>query len=130
MKISIGRVFDSGQVLKMLTDAGVKGMDEFITYLYDMSTQLVNALRGTLTIEDNLNSLVKNIELKHNVRLAMQLPDRKKTPRHVFLTRAIPIENSPLSFGWQMLQDGNLEMLATFTGAPTAAVQVTVVILF
>ena len=130
MKISIGRVFDSGQVMKALKAAGVKGMDEFITYLYDMSTQLVNALRGTLTIEDNLNSLVKEISLEHNVRLAIKLPDQKKIPRHVFLTRAIPIENSPLSFGWQILQDGNLQLLATFTGAPTSEVQVTVVILF
>jgi len=123
-------VFDSGQVMKALTEAGVKGMDEFITYLYDMSTQLVNALRGTLTIEENMNSLVKPVDLQHNVRLAMQLPNQKKTPRHVFLTKAIPMANSPLSFNWQMLQDGNLEVLATFTGAPTTAVQVTMVILF
>lgn len=130
MKITLGRSFDGARVIETLAKSGVKGMDEFVTYLQDFASQTVNALRGTLTIGDNLNSLEKTIDLIHNVGLTLQLPDQKKVPKHVILTKAIPFSAAPTSFNWQLTSAGDLEIKATFTGSPTAAVTVTMVILF
>jgi hypothetical protein len=130
MKINIGRVFDSGPVIEAFSKAGIKGANDFLTYMADLSNQVVNALRGTLTIEDNLDSLVKVIELKHGESIEILLPDQKKMPKHVFPTKAIPFANAVITFNWQMTQTGTLEVVATFTGTPTAPVQVNMVILF
>lgn len=130
MKISIGRTFDSGQVLASLSKSNVKGLDDFITYLQDMSTQLVNALRGTLTFEDNFNSTVKVIALEHNTSLTFQLPDGRKSPQHIIVTRTGNFTYPLSSFVWQLTDKGDVQVKATFTGTPTQAIDVTLVILY
>lgn len=132
MKISIGKTFDTGQIIKSFKEIGVKGAEEFVTYFSDLSTQLVNALRGTLTLEENLNTLVKTVSMTDNTRFSFTLTGQnaKKTPKHIIVTRAYPITNAVTSFGWQILQDGSVEVLATFNGTPTSSVDVTLVIFF
>jgi hypothetical protein len=87
-------------------------------------------VKGRLTVEDNLDSEIRTLDLKNGITQKIQLTDPKKTPKHVWITKIIPLANAPLSFGWQMAQDGKLEVQATFTAAPTAAVSVTLMILF
>lgn len=130
MKLSLGRTFDTGQVLQALSKAGVKGIDDFITYLQDFSTQTINALRSTLTFEDNFNCLVKTIELTSAVSQTIQLPNQKKSVRHIIPTQSVPFANAVTQFNWQITDTGLLEVKASFAGSPTAAVQITMVILF
>ncbi len=132
MKLDIPRSFDTGFIRQAFQKAGIEGADDFFTYLQEFSLQIVNAIRGALTIEENLNSDVRTLELKHNVTTTIQLTTTqlKKTPKHIFPTKAVPFANSITAFNWQMDQNGFIEIHASFTGAPTSAVQVTMVILF
>ena len=130
-KLNLTRVFDAGRVIQSFSKAGIGGdLEDFITYLADFTNQIIGAIRKTLTIEDNMDSEVKTVQLPHNVVQKISLTSPKKVPRHIWITKVLPFTNAPLSFTWQMAQDGSLEVLATFTGAPTDKVDTTLVILF
>lgn len=129
-KLNLTRVFDSGRVIQTFAKAGIGDLEDFITYLYDFSNQMIGAIRKTLTIEDNLDSDVKILDLKNGVSQEISLSNPKKIPNHCWISKVTPFENSPLSFNWQMTKDGTLEVKATFTDSPTTPVTVKLVILF
>lgn len=129
-KFNLTRVFDSGLAIQIFTRLGAGDLADFVNYLADFTNQIVAGVKGRLTVEDNLDSEIRTLDLKNGITQKIQLTDPKKTPKHVWVTKIIPLANAPLSFGWQMAQDGKLEVQATFTAAPTAAVSVTLMILF
>lgn len=129
-KFNLTRVFDSGLVLQIFSRLGAGDLADFVNYMADFTNQIVAGIQKRLTIEENLDSEVKTLALKNGVIQKIQLTDPKKTPKHVWITKTIPLANAPLSFGWQMAQDGSLEIQAAFTGTPTAAITVTIMILF
>lgn len=129
-KFNLTRVFDAGKVTQIFAKLGAGDLADFVEYLADFTNQVVAGLKGRLTVEENLDSEIKNLNLKQGVIQKIQLTDPKKIPKHVIITKTTPITNAPLSFGWQMAQDGRLEVQATFLGVPTTAVTVTIMILF
>lgn len=132
MKLNIPNSFDTGMLREAFTKAGVDGTDDFISYIQSFSSQMVTAFRGGITVEENMNSDVRVVELQHDTSLTIQLPDAllKKTPKHILITKAIPFANSVTAFNWQITQNGLIEVKASFAGTPTSKVQVTMVILF
>lgn len=129
-KLNLTRVFDAGRVIQSLSKIGAGDLEDFITYLADFTNQIIGAIRKTLTVEDNMDSEVKTVDLKSSVSLKIALANPKKIPKHVFITRVIPFANPASSFSWQMAQDGSLEVKAVFVGSPSINVATTLIILF
>jgi len=129
-KITSTRTFDVGRVIQALAAKGIGDLEDFLIYVQDFSIQMISALNKTLTIEQNLDSDNRVVFLTSGVRQRVRIEDPKKIPRHVFPSKCIPFLNPVLTFNWQILQDGALEVLATFDGTPQAPVEVTLVILF
>ena len=110
--------------------AGIQGVEDFVSYLADATEQLIQSVKNGLSIEDNINGSVKTLTLKHEVATAVSVPVPKKTVLHMFPTFVSDF-NSPIeSFSWQYTSDGNLEVMASFRGAPTRGLNVRVVMLY
>lgn len=129
-KLNLTRVFDAGRVIQSFSKLGAGDLEDFITYLADFTNQIIGAISKNLTIEDNMDALVKTIDLKSSVSQKITLTNVKKTPRHVFITKVIPFENPATSFNWQMAQDGTLEVQAIFLSNPSGNISTSLVILF
>ncbi len=133
MKISLPKSFDPGAILESIRKAKIDGFGELFTYVEQLATEVSNALRGTLTFRENFNCEVKEIDLKHNVALRFTLDklNQKKTPTGILVTKVFPFNNAltaPLA--WQITQDGQIEVKASFTGSPESPVTVSMVVLF
>ena len=129
-KFNLTRVFDSGLAIQIFTRLGAGDLADFVNYLADFTNQIVAGVKGRLTVEDNLDSEIRTLDLKNSTSQKIQLTDPKKIPKHVWITKTTPMVNAPLLFGWQMAQDGKLEVQATFNAEPTTPVTVTLMILF
>jgi hypothetical protein len=129
-KLNLTRVFDAGRVIQSLSKVGAGDLEDFITYLADFTNQIIGAIRKTLTIEDNLDSEIRTIDLRSGVSQSITLLNGKKVPKHVFITKTVPFDAPATSFGWQMAQDGTLQVKAIFLGSPSGNIATTLVILF
>lgn len=129
-KITSTRTFDIGRVIQSLSKKGIDDLGDFLVYVQDFSIQMISALNKTLTIEENLDSDNRTINLIHGVPQKIRIPNAQKIPKHVWISKTIPFTTPATSFAWQITQDASLEVVATFTGAPTTAVQTTLIILF
>lgn len=129
-KITSTRMPDVGRVIQALATKGIGDLEDFLIYVQDFANQVISALNKTLTIEQNLDSEVRTLNLLHGVPQKIIFTDPQKIPKLVWVGKTIPFQNPALSLAWQIKQDGALEVQATFVGAPGTPVQTTLVILF
>lgn len=129
-KITSTRTFDVGRVIASLAAKGIGDLEDFLTYVQDFSIQMISALNKTLTVEQNLDSDNRVVSLISGVSQNIRIQDPKKVPVHVLVSKCIPFNNPIDTFNWQITQDGSLQVMATFIGAPTSAVQVSLIVLF
>lgn len=130
-KITSTRMPDVGKVIQELTAKGVgEGLGDFLIFVQDFANQMVSALNKTLTLEQNLDSEIRTLNLKHLLPQKIIFNDKQKVPKLVWVGKVIPSITPVTTFGWQILQDGSLEVTASFAGAPTNAVETTLIILF
>ena len=121
-KITISRVFESSKAIA--TEAG-KQLTEFITYCTDVSEQTLRALRNGLTFQDNVNCLVPDVSVKHNVPQVINT--NGKAPWGVLVAKAaMPIT----SFYWKLVDNGSTQVTIQFLGTPVTEQAVTLIILF
>lgn len=121
---------DVGKVIQALAVKGIGDLEDFLIFVQDFANQVISALNKTLTIEQNLDSEIRVLNLLHGVTQKIIFTDAQKVPKLVWVAKTIPFENPTTSFAWQIKQDGSLEVMANFQGAPTNAVMTTLVILF
>jgi len=119
-KISISRLFEAGPVIQAFQKAKVEGVEPFITFLSDFSEQVIRALRGKLTFEENFASQVDNVELRSSQSQIVYTQFKNVVPRHVFVTKSSPYSSLITAFNWQVRQDGNIDVVATFSPAPAS----------
>mgnify|MGYP006933461297 CR=1 FL=1 len=60
MKLSIARVLETSKYLA--TDAG-KQLEEFVTFVSDLSEQMIRSLRNGLTLRDNFDCQVVDVTI-------------------------------------------------------------------
>lgn len=119
-KISISRLFEAAPVIQAFQKAKIEGLESFITFLSDFSEQVIRALRARLTIEENMSSQVNDVALQSGVAQEVYLVNKTIQPRHVFATKCDPFSTQITAFNWQIRMDGNIDVVATFTPAPTS----------
>lgn len=129
-KITSTRTFDVGRVIQALAAKGIGDLEDFLTYVQDFSIQMISALNKTLTIEQNLDSETRVIGLMDGIPQKIFIQNSQKVPLHIITTKTMPFSNPVTSFAWQILQDGSLQVQASFLGSPTSQVDTTLIILF
>lgn len=129
-KIGIQRIFDVGRILTSFQKSGIDGED-FITYVSELATTLVSALQGKLTLEENLNSEILEVTLQDVTSQTVLIKDKRKTPKHVFPTKSTPFSSRIQSFNWQIIGNGDIQVIADFNSVPSnGKVTVQLVILY
>jgi hypothetical protein len=126
-KLTISRVVETSKILA--TETG-KEIRDFIEYVAEVCEQCLRCLRNGLTFQDNINCLIKTIQVTH--LKAQSVDTDGRTPFGVLSVRTTSASNIGLdSFEWHIGSDGSLQVTAGFVGgtASTTA-QITLVVLF
>lgn len=124
-KITIQRTYDSSKV--KTTDAG-KELDEFIDFETLVDELVLRTLRNGISFADNVYCLVKDVDLKHNVA---QVVGVERPIDMILVGRNFSKEN-PLSapLHWYYNDQNQVVVIAQFTGSPTIAIKIRLVLLF
>lgn len=130
MKIPLSRLFEPDKVVASLQKAKVENMESFIQALSDLYDKSVLAFRNNLSLSDNIDCIVKDLELRHNETLTISNPDRIKTIKHITCTRSFSFAHPVTALAWQYNSQGSLDIRAQFLGTPEGAVRVTLVLYF
>lgn len=130
MKISTSRLFDTQKIIDAFKAAKVEGIDDFVTNLSDLSDQIVRILRNRVSLQDNVDCVVKEIELQHNVSLALGNPSEKRTIQHIVPSRSSSFDNPVSAIAWEYSGDGSIKLKAQLLGAPTGKVKVTLIMYY
>jgi len=124
-KITISRLLETSRIL---TSKAGQELQDFITYVAELAEQTLRNLRNGLTFQDNFSCKVSTVSITHNV--AQEINTDGKTPTGIIPIRVVSATTGLDSFSWYLNAKGKLEVKATFTGAPTNAIDTTLVILF
>jgi hypothetical protein len=113
MRINIGRIFETSKIIA--TKAGRETSDGWY-FLADLSEQVIRALSRQLNFTDNLDCLVQDVELEHNVTQIVFTGS--KTPVHILPTRVVGESLVTVSaFGWRINQDLQTEVQVSYGNA-------------
>lgn len=130
-KISISRLFEAGPVIKAFQKANITDLEPFIAFLSDFADATIRALKGRLTFEDNFDCQTNDVELALSAAQTIYTTNKKIAPRHVLPTKCTPFSSQITAFNWQVRQDGNIDVVATFTPVPVSGkVTVRVLVLY
>jgi hypothetical protein len=124
-KLSIQRLLEVSKLLA--TDAG-KQLEEALTFLNDVSDQVLRALRNGLTFQDNFNCLVTEATLKHDTET--QISTSGKRPSGVIPLRVLSTTSGIDATTWFLNNQGQLTVKIKFSDAPTESRKVQLLILF
>ena len=123
-KITIANVFEISKALA--TEAGEQ-LQTPLSFLSEFGEQSLRALRNGLNFRDNFDGEFKTVELLTGVD---QIVSVTKTPVDIWVTRTFTKTAFVASFGWYLNDESQLVVNASFVGAPTAAIQVRLAIVF
>lgn len=124
-KLSISRLLETSKLLS--TKAGQE-LQEALTYLNDLADQVLRALRQGLTFEDNFKCKVVTVTLQNDVEQVV-FSDQQQI-FGVLPIRAISTQYGIASSLWFKNNNNELVVKIGFSGSPTAAVSVVLIILY
>ncbi len=127
MNISIAKLVE---VSKFLATESGQQLREFIEYMGGMSEQVLRALKGGLTFRDNFDCETLEVELTSGVPQIVGNKKNTVKPTGVLAQRVISSTYLLDAFGWYLDGQNKLTVVATFTGAPTDKVAVSLVVLY
>ena len=125
MKMNISRLLETSKFAS--TDAGQQ-LADFIQYVADLAENVIRALQNQLTFQDNFNAKVSTISLKHNVEQVVNTDFKR--PMGILPLQAISTTTGVDSLIWYVNNSGQTVVKVGLVGSPTAAVDVTLAILF
>jgi hypothetical protein len=129
MKLNISRIFETSQLLA--TEAGDQ-LKEMITYMADLSEQVLRALRNQLNYGDNFDAIVSNVSLTHQVTSTINTD--RRTPVGIEIQRVVSTQYGIDGHGWYVDEDESVKLWVSFVdnagGTPTEPQSVRIVIFF
>ncbi len=125
MKITLSRIFETSKALA--TKPGQE-LQDFITFVGDMSEQVLRALRNGITFEDNIRCLAPRVSLIHNVDQLVNTDG--KAPKRVLVTRVYSTTTGVDGFMWYVDNQGRLIVKIKFINAPTDKIDVDLLVFF
>jgi hypothetical protein len=133
-KLNLSRAFEAGRVIEAFAKAKIEGIEDFPTYLADLSENVIRALRGQLTLRDNFLSEERDVTLSTGIAQSLQLQlnqSGRLTPRSILIGRVSPVTAFVTGFQWELRMDGSLSVIANFAPVPASGkVTVSLIILY
>lgn len=130
-KLSIQRLMEVSKLLA--TDAGQQ-LQDALTFLNDVSDQVLRALRNGLTFRDNFNCQIAEAELSHDVESLVNTGSNRAVgiiPLRVSMSNNSGSTKSAVSaLVWYINNQGKLTVKVSFSDAPTDSRKVQLLILF
>ena len=123
-KYNISRLLETTQLLA--TEAGGQ-LKSLISYTSEMAENIARLLRNGLTFRDNFACEIREVSAKHAVDTVI---GAAKPVVGVLPVRVLSTSTGLDSFAWYYDEKGRLTVKAGFTGSPTAAQKMTLVLLF
>ena len=124
MKITLTRLLDTS---KVLTTAAGQELKDMVVYLAEFVDQAVRALRNGLTFTDNFDCGTPTVSLKHNVATVIS---STKPVTGIIPVRTFSSANPLDSFTWFYDEQNRLTVKAGFVGSPSAAISITLYLLY
>lgn len=124
-KINIQRTYDPSKAYT--TEAG-KELHDFIDAQLQANELLLRTLRNGVSFEDQIYGSVRDIELKHAVPQVISADK----PVQMILVGRVYNQTYGLSapLHWYYNDQNQIEVVASFTGTPTIAIKLRIVLLF
>jgi hypothetical protein len=123
-KFTINRLLETSKFIQ--TEAGSQ-LSDFIDYVATFSEQTLRGLRNNLSFGDNFACIIKTVDVVHNTDTLI-LTDGT-SPTGILVTRVISAVYGVDSFAWWLNDSGQTVVRVGFSGAPTEALKVRLVIL-
>lgn len=124
--ITLSRTPDLDKALS--TDAGKQLTDILGFLVNDLADQTIRTLRNGISLVDNVNALVSTVSLTHDTWA--EIATGGKLPTQILFGRVASATYLLAAHGWYMDERGKLQVKVQFTPVPTAALSVTLTILF
>lgn len=125
MKLNISRIFETSKILA--TEAGQQ-LSELVTYMADLSEQVLRALRNQLNFTDNFDCIVVDVSVSEGVDQVINTDN--KQPVGVLVNRVYSDTYGVASFRWWIGEDSATRVNVKFDPTPSAALRIRLVILF
>jgi hypothetical protein len=122
-KITIARLLETSKLLA--TEAGQQ-LSELITYMSDLSEQVLRTLNNNVTIRDNLSAKISQVSLKHNTEQVLNTDG--KYPIWVAPARVISNVVGVDDFHWYINSANDVIVRVGFTGGPPSSTAYDVVL--
>ncbi len=119
MKLTLSELFDASRVIEAFNNAKITGVDEFVQHLSDLSSQTVRIFRSRVSLADNVDCVIKELDLTHNQSLIMQNPTPSRTLSHIAVTRSLSFDNPVTALAWRYTVQGQIELKAQFLNPST-----------
>jgi hypothetical protein len=124
-KLGIQRLLEASKL--KATEAGQQ-LGELIDFVNDLADNFVRALRNGLTFQDNFNCLVSTVSVKHGESTVVNTGGKR--PYGIIPIRVVSESESISSLSWYIDQSNRTNLSVSFTGAPSEAQSVVIIILF
>lgn len=118
MKLNVSRVFEAGRVQDALAKSGVKGLDDFVSYLSDFAENVIRAFGGRITFADNFLYEERTVPLQNGIESLIQLT-KSGQPKQVTIAKVTPYESFITTYQWTMKVDGRMAFIANFGPIPS-----------
>lgn len=125
MKVTLSRIFETSKALA--TKPGQE-LQDFITFVGEMSEQVLRALRNGITFEDNIRCQTPRVGLIHNIDQVVNTDG--KTPKRIIVTRVYSTTTGVDAFMWYVNNSGQLVVKAKFINAPTDKIDVDLLVFY
>lgn len=124
MKLTVTRLLEASKYLA--TEVGQQ-IPDFFTYMGELVDNVVRALRNGLTFADNFDCTLKTLSVTHNTA---QVITTDKPATGIIPLRIVSTTYGIDSFAWYYDERGRLTVKVGITGAPSAAQQVVLLVLY
>lgn len=122
-KVTIARIFDLSKALG--TPSG-KELQDVLQFLSDFSELTLRLLTNGQNFEDNLNTQVKTLQVRHNEETIVGITSRSIVSR-IYLDRVLDSKYYMVNgFGWTIDPRGNVVVKVSFADAPPPTVKINV----
>jgi len=125
MKITLTRLLEVSKYLA--TEVGQQ-IPDFFGYMSELTDNTVRALRNGLTYADNFDCTIRTIDVSNNATQVLVL-DGQKRAIGIIPIRVLSTTHAIDSILWYYDERDRLTVKCGFTGSPTSAQKVTLVIL-
>ncbi len=112
-KITIARLLETSKLLA--TEAGQQ-LSELITYMSDLSEQVLRTLNNAVTIRDNLDAKIVTVSLKQNTDQVVNTDG--KYPVWIAPARVVSNVYGIENFHWYINSANDVVVRAGFTASP------------